>query len=211
MYLGEIGAGVAKSTTTQEIASLTLNGLTVGKQYNVAFNLFIGASWDGYSIPGQYGPDYWSLTADGTSLIDTTFSNLKQGVNAGAISQQNYSPTTYSSALGTDPTFDRGTGAAVAYFVSGTDYGQDYTIYDFGNGAGNPVIDFTADSATETLDFARSSGSTDSSDEYWALNNVQVTGIGGAGTAPEPGALPFLFAGTLPVGIVAVRRRWNRR
>ena len=57
--------------------ALTLTGLVPGTTYSVAFDLFIGASWDGNSTSA--GPDTWSLTtgfpAAGT-LISTTFSNL---------------------------------------------------------------------------------------------------------------------------------------
>lgn len=62
---------------TNNTATLNLSGLTTGITYSVAFDLFIGSSWDGNDT--RFGPDNWRLTADGTSLVDTTFLNILLG------------------------------------------------------------------------------------------------------------------------------------
>lgn len=62
MWLGKLGDGIAKSGSQDEIVTLNLSGLTAGQSYNVAFDLFIGASWDGSA--GGYGPDSWRFAVD---------------------------------------------------------------------------------------------------------------------------------------------------
>jgi hypothetical protein len=189
-WLGKLGDGVAKSSTLQELATLSLSGLTPGHVYTVSFDLLIGASWDG-DAPAPYGPDQWRFSVDGTNLVDTTFSNLQQGVNAGADSRQTYTDTNFAS--GTSGTLvSRFTGADFS-FTRNQDgfYADDYSIYWFGHGAGNPVLDFTPGGTTATLQFARYGNTTDSPDEYWALDNVQVAAV------PEPATLALLVVGSV--------------
>ncbi len=200
MWLGRLGEGVAKSGSAFEIVTLTLSGLTPGQAYAIAFDLFIGNSWDGSA--NGFGPDSWRLTIDGVALVNTTFSNVQQGVNAGAYSPQRYSDSTYTSTTGAD--FNRFTGADVFFSVNqGGNYAPDYAIYYFGRGTGNPFLSFTASASTATVEFARYGNTTDSGDEYWALDNVQVSVV------PEPSVAWLLAAGA---GLFFVSRRmWCRR
>src|SRR5262249_33910021 len=137
-------SNVNKSTTTSEKLTLSLSGLAPGTSYNVAFDLLIGGSWDG-SAAG-FGPDEWRLTAasgaNAKTLVDATFSNC--GVSnqlCGAFSPQSYSDGT--PLAGTSGNLAPTTGADFSSDTNG-DYSQDYAIYYFGHGEGNPVLSFTA-------------------------------------------------------------------
>ena len=156
MWLGKVGFNVAKSQVGTETVTLSLSGLTIGNSYSVAFDLFIGGSWDGSA--GGYGPDRWSFRtisgANQSTLVDATFSNC--GVNnqlCGANSPQSYSDATPKGGLGST-TFAPTTGADFANDVS-LDYSQDYGIYYFGHGVGNPLLSFIAGSSGASLVFRR--------------------------------------------------------
>jgi hypothetical protein len=175
MWLGKLGDGVPKSGESEERVTLTLSGLIPGAEYLVAFDLLIGASWDGAA--SGYGPDSWRFEANGQRLVDTIFSNGQSGVNVGAYSPQRYSDTNYDNPDGMD--MPRFTGAEAFWSANQSgNYGNDYAIYSFGRGAGNPVLKFTATNTSGTLLFARYGNTGDSSDEYWALDNVVVTTTG---------------------------------
>jgi hypothetical protein len=198
MWLGRLGEGVSKSGSAFEIVTLTLSGLTPGQAYAIAFDLFIGASWDGSA--NGFGPDSWRLTIDGVALVNTTFSNVQQGVNAGAYSPQRYSDSTYTNTTGAD--FNRFTGADVFFSVNqNANYAPDYAIYYFGRGSGNPFLSFTASASTATVEFARYGNTSDSGDEYWALDNVQVSVV------PEPSVVWLSAAGA---GLLLLARRVRR-
>ena len=197
MWLGRLGEGVAKSNENFEFVDLNLSGLTPGQTYTVAFDLLIGASWDGAAV--GYGPDAWYFAVDGNRLVDTMFSNGDQGVDYGAYSPQRYSDTHYADPNGPDvPAF---TGAEFSR-KDGPGYSGYYGIYYFSHGTGNPVLTFTAGGASATLEWARYSPPPnfgDSADEYWALDNVVVSGV------PEPSSITLLVAGAL-----LLARRWRR-
>jgi YVTN family beta-propeller protein len=176
-WLGNFGSGVTKTPGTSELLTLSLNGLVPGVRYAVAFDLLIGSSWDGSAL--SYGPDEWVLTATSgvntTTLVDATFSNCGLSNElCGAYSPQSYSDAT--PLAGPSGTLSAETGAD---FFSDTnqDYSQDYGIYYFGHGAGNPLLSFTAGATTATLTFGRPIQSNDSSDEYWALDNILVAAV----------------------------------
>ncbi|MFT3880061.1 MAG: PEP-CTERM sorting domain-containing protein [Gemmatales bacterium] len=200
MYLGRLGSGIAKSGSIDEIVTLSVTGLTSGVKYSVAFDLLIGASWDG-SATSPWGPDSWRFAVDGTRLVNTTFSNLQQGINAGASTPQRYSDTTFTSLTG--PDLSRHTGADFFFSPNNTNYSLDYSIYLFGRGVGNPYLEFTATSGTATLEFARFGNTTDSSDEYWALDNVQVAVV----AVPEPSSILLGLLGLGTAGVVMYARR----
>jgi len=209
MWLGKLGYNVTKNPTTPEIVGLNLAGLSVGTSYFVNFDLLIGGSWDGSA--GFFGPDSWKLTVNGTSLVDTTFSNGLAGVTVGAYSPQRYSDTTYTSTAG--PDFTRFTGADQSFSQNaGGFYADDYAIYYFGHGAGNPILSFVAASSTANLEFSRY-GAVDGPDEYWALDNLSVVSTGV--TPPPLGAVPepstYALFGALALTALTVRRRLSRK
>jgi len=68
--------------------TLTLNNLPTHNSIKAVFDLYLLDSWD-----GNAGPDIWDLSIDGSSTINTTFSN----VNFGGGMQQSY-PGNYPSA-----------------------------------------------------------------------------------------------------------------
>ncbi len=210
MWLGRNGMNVNKSTNATETITLALSGLTSGSVYNVAFDLLIGGSWDGSAV--GYGPDRWSFRtssgANQSTLIDATFSNC--GVSnqlCGANSPQSYSDATPKGGLGAT-TFAPTTGADYASDVSG-DYSQDYGIYYFGHGAGNPMLSFIAGASTASLVFQREATGSfqDSPDEYWGLDNIVVTAAGATTTTPEPSSLALVAAGLVGLGYRARRKQ----
>jgi len=184
MWLGRMGYGIAKAPANKEIVNLTVSGLIPGNQYTVSFDLLTGASWDGAA--SGYGSDSWYFSVDGTRLVDTSFSNGDQGRDYGAYSPQRYTDTNYTSPSGPDVLAF--TGAEFSR-REGPGYSGYYGIYYFSHGAGNPVLKFTAAGSSAVLEWARYSGAQnfgDSGDEYWALDNVIVDGVG---AAPCPGDL----------------------
>ena len=211
MWLGALGSGVAKGSGPETV-TLSLSGLTAGSTYNVAFDLLIGSSWDGSA--GYYGPDRWSFSAVGSSsttkLIDATFSNCGLSNElCGAYSPQSYSDAT--PLAGPSGVFAAETGADYFWDYS-YDYSQDYGIYYFGHGTGNPMLSFIADGSTQSLVFQREVGPGDSDDEYWALDNIVVTGDVAAPVAtPEPASIALLATGLVGIGAWSRRRRVSQR
>jgi hypothetical protein len=201
-WLGRLGENIGKSASVGESVTLQLNGLSIGATYTVAFDLFIGASWDG-SASAPWGVDSWSLHAqsgaNSTPLVDATFSNC--GLNiCGAYSPQTYSIATPLGGLNGQQ-FGVQTGAAAAYDNGGPGhYSEDYAIYYFSHGGG-PTLSFVAAAGTATLVFARGlSGSGDSADEFWALDNVRVT-------SPVPLPATALLLAPVVLALGAARRR----
>lgn len=190
--------------TVDETVTLALSGLTAGQQYTVGFNLFIGASWDGSA--GYYGADEWKLTATGNAapvqtLVDATFANGQAGINFGADSRQSYSDG--NPVAGTGLLYNRFEGADASFSLNqGGNYGSDYSIYSFSQGAGNPVLTFTATGDTANLVFQRLGiPSGDSADEYWAIGNINVVS-----SVPEPETNALLFAGLAIIGLTTRKR-----
>jgi hypothetical protein len=194
-WLGRLGYNIPKSPTSNEIVTLAVTGLTAGRSYELDFDLLVGGSWDGSA--GGYGPDSWRVTVDGTNLVNTTFTNGNQGQEYGAYSPQKYSDSTYLGFTG--PNFGKFTGADAFFTTGGTNYGQHYGIYYFGHGAGNPELSFTALGTTASIQFVRYGNTSDSGDEYWALDNVNVFS-----SVPEPNSLVIIPA---LMGLVAIQRR----
>lgn len=189
MWLGRLGESVAKGTSSKEIVNLTVSGLTPGNVYSVAFDLLVGASWDGAA--SGYGTDAWYFSVNGTRLVDTMFSNGDAGIDYGAYSPQRYTDSNYASPTG--PDVGAFTGAEFSR-KQGPGYSGYYGIYYFSHGAGNPTLTFQATGTSASLEWARYSGGTnggDSSDEYWALDNVSVADV------PEPTSMTLAAIGIL--------------
>jgi len=183
MWLGRLGNGIAKAPASKEIVNLTVSGLIPGSQYTVSFDLLVGTSWDGAA--SGYGADLWYFAVDGTRLVDTSFSNGDQGRDYGAFSPQRYTDANYTNPNGANVLAF--TGAEFSR-REGPGYSGYYGIYYFSHGAGNPVLTFTASASSAVLEWARYSGPNnfgDSSDEYWALDNVIVDGAAGTPCAGD--------------------------
>lgn len=182
---GNASTYLGNRTPGSTSATLTLTGLTVGAVYDVAFDLYIGGTWDGSF---GFGPDTFSLisSSDGL-LVNATFRN---GFPLGDPAPlQSYSDAT---PLGDGGFFRTREGADV-------ELGE--PIYYFGHGAGNPFLSFTAGSTTETLMFLSHDGQTGAADEFFALDNVLVS----TSFVPIPAAM-WLFSSGL-VGLIAMRRK----
>jgi len=169
-YLGEFGPGTV---------SLTLGGLAAGESVTISFDLMVLQSWDGSS--GSYGPDYFSLTANGSTLLDATFSNV------GA--SQSYSP---GNPIG-GPDVAGYTGADEVNSLGYGFYGD--SVYKFG-GSTNAAFTFTPATSTLVLAFT-GSAMQGWSDEGWGLDNVHVDQ-----PVPEPATLA-----ALGLGLAFLRRR----
>lgn len=197
-WLGRVGFNVPKSRVTADSVTLEVSGLQVGETYDLDFDLFVGGSWDGSA--SSVGPDSWRVAVDGTLLVNTTFTNGNFGQEYTDFSPQKYSDTTF---LGFDgPNFGKFTGAEHFFTTGGQLYSQHYGIYHFGHGAGNPLLEFVATSGSASIEFARFGNTGDSSDEYWAIDNIVVSTVG----VPEPGTLGLLALGTF-LGCIHRRQR----
>lgn len=179
-YLGRFG---------NNTVSLALTGLEIGTTYTVEMDLFIGATWDG-------GSDIFQLGVDGGSfLVNSSFSNFFG---------QSYSDANPVAGPGSALPFM--TGADFFNLSPGNNTNR-YSIYLFSKGTGNPVLQFIPTATTAQLNFT-GSGLQDLADEYWAIDNVVVSGPGVV-TVPEAGTSGLLSLGGALFGIGAViaRRR----
>jgi RHS repeat-associated protein len=130
---------------------LTLNALPTHTQLTISFDLYVIHSWDGRST-GAYGPDIWNLTANGTTLLNTTFAN-------GNVSGQSY-PGSYPSG-----NYPKQTGATE---IDTLGYGSPsdsvyHLTYTVSQSSDTAVFNFTA-SDLQGID-----------DESWGLDNVTVS------------------------------------
>ena len=189
--VGGVSTYLGRRTPGTNAATLTLTGLTPGATYDLAFDLFLGGTWDGSLV---FGPDFFGLTSSSSGvLVNATFRN---GFPIGTPTpSQTYSDAT---PLGDGGLFRTREGADV-------ELGE--PIYFFGRGAGNPLLSFTAAGTTETLSF----GSVDFqgvSDEFFALDNVVVTTEeNGAVGVPGPATLALLLVSVPAVLVAAATRR----
>lgn len=181
-YLGRRGPPGSSS------AILTLSGLTTGTVYDVAFDLYIGGTWDGSF---GFGPDTFSLTSSsGGTLVSATFRN---GFPIGDPTPlQTYSDETPLGDGGNFPT------------RQGADVELGEPIYYFGRGVGNPLLSFTALSSVELLTFQSNDGQSGAGDEFFALDNVLVSGMT---VVPVPAALWLFGSGVF--SLIALRRNMN--
>ncbi len=195
--VGTVPAGVSftkwlggdKSLHHGSSTSLSLTGLSVGTVYNVAFDLYLGGTWDG---SGAFGPDYFQFsTSSAGFLVNATFVN-DFPIGGGSGKTQTYSDST---PLGDGGEFIGRTGADVVL-------GE--PIYYFGHGAGNPLLSFTATTTSEILHFAAFDYQ-QRVDEFFALDNVVVSNEDAP--VPEPATLALLSLGVICLGFNRRKRR----
>ncbi len=178
-----------------DTATLSLSGLTAGRAYEVRFDLFIGATWDG-NYPGWGGPDVFRLTAGATPLVDATFGHSP--APGDPLLLQSYSDATPLGGPAYAAAYPGRTGADVDYFSPNTIF-ENYSIYYFGHGAGNPYLTFIASGATETLTF-QGLNLQGVGDEFWAIDNVAVSAV------PEPSSIALSLIGLAAAGLYGRRR-----
>jgi hypothetical protein len=156
---GGVSTYLGQRTPGTTSAVLTLNGLKTGKVYRVAFDAYVGGTWDG---SGSFGPDFFTVTSSSSGvLVHATFRNgFPIGDTTPAQSYADNAPV--------------GDGGALFRTREGSDVELAEPIYYFGHGAGNPVLSFTAAGSTETISFL-SVDQQGVGDEFFALDNVVVT------------------------------------
>ena len=182
-FLGQFGN---QSTT------LTLNGLANHTSINVTFDLYMIRTMDGN---GPDGPDPWSLTENGNTLISTNFAT------ADLLGQtQSFGGSNGSGGYLTGGHYAPYTGAAeiktLGYLYGGADY----------DGVWHLSFTFADSSSALALDFLGQPNQ-DITDESWGLDNVVVK----TNAAPVPEASTTVSLGLLlalgMVGLVVAGRR----
>ncbi|MBT5713427.1 tandem-95 repeat protein, partial [Candidatus Poribacteria bacterium] len=145
-----------------QFANTTVN-LTVGSipahaEVTIEFDLYIMKSWDGI---GSAGNDVWKIQADGSTLLQTTFSNVP--LSFWSFFSGNWRQSYPGSYPGGN--FPLKWGAVESNSLGFSYYGD--SVYHF---------NFTVPHTADTLTFGFSgSGLEGSSNESWGLDNVRVT------------------------------------
>ncbi|MBI4602825.1 MAG: peptidoglycan DD-metalloendopeptidase family protein, partial [Planctomycetes bacterium] len=144
-FLGQFG---------NETVRLSLTGLPEHQALTLSFDLFVIRTWDGNGPPGCCGPDIWRLRADGTSLLQTTFSTTGN--------RQAY-PGGYPGGDNPPRT------GAVANDVLGYSFGASGSV----DSLYRITRTVSHSSSTLTLEFS-AQGLQALTDESWGLDNVAV-------------------------------------
>jgi hypothetical protein len=179
----------------RQTASLSLLNLGGHSAVSVAFDLFVLGSWDGNGDSANgVGADFFSVTANGDTVLHTTFSD---GEGQGRQSYPNDFPAD-------NPAYS-GSVAGQALGLWFDDESNDITaVYHI-------VLTFPSADLNLVVSFI---GGQDQPvpDEAWALDNVVVqTGdIGNITATPEPASLTLLATGLVGMGTVMRRRRRAR-
>jgi hypothetical protein len=159
-------------------ASLNLSGLGSYSSINISFDLYVMNSMDG-SQP-SFGPDFFRLDLDATTLLNETFAN-----NTGWV--QTYGPNA------TDP---GGTGSSASGTLGYSNgFGPDWTY----------SLSFNPSISSSTAVLAFLGNSTQAwSDEGFGIDNILVTAVA---TTPIPAALPLFASALGAMGWIARRQR----
>ena len=162
-FLGQFGT---------ETVTLTLPAALVPagtKALSLSFDLFVIRSWDGNHTGSGSGPDRWGVwLGNGVSLLDTTFSNNVPGSGSagqaypGPFGSGQYDPHTGADEIGT-----------LGYEFAGSTDSVYNLHFTFTYTGGDVVLQFDGDLTTPGID------------ESWGLDNVQVTAISDASSAPK--------------------------
>jgi RHS repeat-associated protein len=131
---------------------LTLTNLPSHSNMTLSFDLYVIGSWDGRST-GNFGPDIFTVTEDGNTVLNTTFAN-------GNTSGQSY-PGTYPGA--SNPKQTGASEIGQLGYGSPSDAVYHIVLPPFTHTNGSVVINFTA-SDLQGL-----------GDESWGLDNVSVS------------------------------------
>ncbi len=181
--LGERFLGQFTNTT----ATYNLSGLDVYDSLSVTFDFYAILTWDGNGRGefNQYGPDTFSFSLNGETLLSETFCSSAPGCGPG----QEYEPSY------TDEPFAENS-LGYTYTRDGVTFGLDATYR------------LTFETQTYSPDLALSftgSNLQSASDENWGLDNVIIqTSV--ASEVPEPTTTALLALGLFGVGAVARRR-----
>ena len=165
-YLYEQTAGPFGNDTAQ----WTLLNLPEHDQVTVSFTLYIFDSWDGNNLPD--GPDLWGFRADGSSIINTAFSNVSSN-------QQSY-PDDYQIDY---PAF---TGSAMQDLPPRCTPTSRTTVYNIQRTFSHSDCDLVL----EWFGNLTNAGSAPWCDESWAIDNVVAT----TNTAPPTSGCPPGFS-----------------
>ncbi len=198
--------------------TLRVTGLTPSTTYTLTFDLFIGRSWDGNSTAffndETLGPDNFTLSAATGFVNNIPFSNTFHQQNFVSLLNTSFTNSRPSDAINNDYTQNYSDtnllGAGSSPYLTGADVMHDdsniflrYGIYYFSHGAGNPVLNFITGSSSTVAEFQFFAAGQGISDEFWAVDNVQVSV---ATAVPEPAAMALL-TGLSALGVFA----WHRR
>ncbi len=167
-FLGQFGS---EAVTLSLPAALVPAGT---KALALAFDVYVIRTWDGNHTVSGSGPDRWSVSlGNGVALLDTTFSNNHP--NSGFAGQA------YPGPFGTAQNSPM-TGAdeinTLGYEYGGQLMDSVYNLdFTFTYTGGDVVLTFAGDLTTPGFD------------ESWGLDNVRVTAIAEAYSAPNDFAL----------------------
>jgi hypothetical protein len=169
-----------------QTVSYSRSGIEEYDELSVTFDFYAIRSWDGNGRGefNQYGPDTFSFSLNGQTLLSETFCANGPGCGPG---------------LEYEPSF---TGEPIAVNALGYTYDgrPDDAIYRF---------TFTTDEYSSDLSLSfTGSGLQFLADESWGLDNVIIqTSV--ASEVPEPTTTALLALGLFGVGAVARRRKLN--
>jgi YD repeat-containing protein len=158
-----------------ESVTLSLTNLPAHSGLTVSFDLYILRSWDGVST--RWGPDQWEFAADGTTLLDTTFSNHIPAVAGTDNGSQNY-----PDSFGTLDYSNAESGSieqnSLGFMFKRNDLGGKIVDMD---SVYHLTYTFTHSASTLTLVF-KGIGLQSLADESWGLNNIVVASSGAQAT-----------------------------